>query len=166
MPLTADIILGVSATLTNVLDLVTATAPLNLKTSVSLTNGTGANKAQKVFSDRRTLASGANENLDLAGALTDAFGATLTFADIKAIYLSALSTNTTTVTLTAPATNGYVGLFAALGDGLNIPPGGAVLLVAPGADGWGVVVAGTGDLLNVANAAGASATYDIVIIGE
>jgi len=166
MALTADLVIDIKATLTSVLDLVTGSAPLAQAKKVALTDGTGANKARKIFSDQRTLSTGANENLDLAGVLTDVFGTTLTFTNIKAIYISGASANTTNLTLTAPGVNGFAGLFAALGDGIAIPPDGKFLAIAPGASGFGAVTAGTADLLNMANAAGASATYDIVIIGE
>lgn len=43
------------------------------------------------------LAASASENLDLAGGLTDDFGATLTFTAIKEIIIHASSANTNNV---------------------------------------------------------------------
>lgn len=126
------------------------------------TDGTGLNQANNQFSDRRTLTTGANESLDLAGGLTNAFGVTLTFTKIKAIIIQALSTNTTDLTVSRPA-NGLP-FFAASGDALVLRPGGIFVLTDPSAAGI-TVTAGTGDLLNIANAAGASAFYDIIIFG-
>lgn len=132
--------------------------------SWAFTSGAGADQCDLQFHDQRTLSTGANEDLDLAGALADAFGDTLTFARIKGIVVIAAAGNTTDLTLTAKATNGVSGLFAALGDGVVIGPDGAFIWITPDASGV-AITASTADLLNMANAAGASATYDIIIIG-
>ncbi|MER5213699.1 hypothetical protein ABT063_24785 [Streptomyces sp. NPDC002838] len=148
---------------TNPLDLVTGRAPVELLKEISLGSGTGASQADRLFTDRRTLAASASENLDLAGVLSDAFGAALTFAKLKAIVIVAASANTNNVNVSREATNG-VPVFLAAGDGIPVLPGGMFLWVAPGA---GVTVtAGTGDLLTVANsAAGTSVTYDVYLLG-
>lgn len=126
--------------------------------------GTAVGQADLAFADRRTLAASANENLDLAGALTDPLGAALTFGHVKAIYIVARSTNTNGVVVGGAATNGFTGPFGGTTPTLTIPPGGFLLLVHPGA-GW-TVTAATGDLLKIANAAaGTSVQYDVVIIG-
>ena len=165
MSLTSSIEVRIRATLLSVLDLVTATAPLNVSFTDELTSGTIADAADLVFTDTRTLAASATEDLDLAAALTDPFGATLTFAKIKLVYISAASGNTNDVQVTRPASNG-VPAFIAAGDGLAIKPGGIMLLFAPKLAGLCTVTAGTGDLLTVTNSAGStSVTYSIVIIG-
>ncbi len=148
---------------TNPLDLTTGRAPVELLKSISLGDGTGANQADRLFTDRRTLAASASENLDLAGTLADAFGATLTFAKLKAIVIVADAANTNNVNVSREATNG-VPLFLAAGDGIPVLPGGMFVWVAPGA---GVdVTAGTGDLIAVANSgAGTSVTYDVYLLG-
>ncbi len=128
-----------------------------------LASGTGANQADRVFTDQRTLTASATENLDLAGVLLDAFGAAITFATIKAVIIKAASGNTNDVQLTRPASNG-VPLFLAASDGIPIKPGGMFVWTAPGT---GITVtAGTGDILTVTNSAGGtSVTYDVIIIG-
>jgi hypothetical protein len=148
---------------TNALDLVTGRAPVELLKSISLGSGTGANQADRLFTDRRTLAASASENLDLAGVLSDAFGAALTFSKLKAIIIVADSANTNNVNVSREATNG-VPVFLAAGDGIPVLPGGMFVWVAPGA---GVTVTpATGDLLTVANsAAGTSVTYDVYLLG-
>lgn len=132
---------------------------------LSLVAGTDAtNKANILFSDRRTLAASANEDIDLAGALSDAFGASITAAEVIAIFVSAASGNTNNVQVTRPASNGFAGPFLAAGDGIAIKPGEWHPFVSQ--SGW-AVTAGTGDLLNVANSgAGTPVTYDIVIVGR
>lgn len=133
--------------------------------ALSLIEGTDAtNKANILFSDRRTLNASANEDIDLAGVLTDAFGATITAAEIVAIFVSAAAGNTNNVNITRPASTGFVGPFLAASDGVNVKPGEWQLFVSQ--SGW-AVGAGATDLLNIANSAGTSSvTYDIIIVGR
>lgn len=164
MALDTRIKLTVASVLTSALDLQPRTAPLNLAKNIALTNGTGANQADRVWADQRTISASATDSIDLAGALTDAFGAALTFARIKAVLVMAASTNSNNVNVTRPASNG-VPLFLAAGDGIPVRPGGMIVWVAPDATGV-AVTAGTGDLLDIVNSgAGSSVTYDIAIIG-
>jgi hypothetical protein len=164
MALTSSITIGVVATLTNAGDLVTATAPLTYRNTWSLTDGAGANQAQQIFCDTRTLAASANEDIDLAGVLTNAFGTTLTFTKVKAIIIKAADANTNSVVVSRPASNG-VPIFDNASDSITLPPDGCLALVIPSAAGK-TVTASTGDLLNIANSAGStSVTYDIIIIG-
>lgn len=163
MAVTADIQLAVTGKHTGSADLGTPTLAFGLSNAISLTNGTGASQADRVFTDERTLAASATEDLDLAAVLTDAFGAAITFAKIKAVIIKAATGNTNDVQLTRPASNG-VPLFMAAGDGIAIKPGGSFAWFAPGT---GVTVTpGTGDLLTLTNSGGTTGvTYDIVIIG-
>ncbi len=54
---------------------------------LQLTDGTTAGKADIAFLDERTVATGANDDIDLAGALSDAFGATIAAAELVALFL-------------------------------------------------------------------------------
>lgn len=156
--------LSLAATLTKALDLATGSTPLDVEASVPLGNGTGANQADLIFHDRRTLAASGTEDLDLAGVLTDAYGATITFARIKAVVVMAASANTNNVNVSRATTNG-VPLFLAASDGIPVLPGGFFAWCAPDATAV-AVTAGTGDLLTVTNsAAGTSVTYDVIVIG-
>lgn len=146
------------------LDLGDANFPISLTQAISLLNGTGAGQGDLIFTDTRTLTASATENLDLAGSLTDAYGATITFARIKAVVVVAASGNTNDVQVTRPASNG-VPLFMAAGDGIALAPGDFMAWATSGATGK-VVTAGTGDLLTVTNSAGTtSVTYTVIIIG-
>jgi len=133
--------------------------------SWTVANGTGANQADLVFRDQRTLALSTSENLDLAGSLTDAYGSTITFARIKMVYVKAASDNGGNIVVGGAAANTFVGWFANSSDKVNVAGGQMFQVVAPDATGW-AVTAGTADILKVENDDGAAeATYDIIIVG-
>lgn len=167
MTLSSKVALRVTSNLSSALDLVTAQANLSKSYSAELDTGTAAGQADKVFSDTRTLAASATENLDLAGSLVDAFGATITFAKIKAIVVKAADANTNNVVVGGDVTNTFFGIFADETDALSLRPGACFALFCGEADAAGYpVVAATGDLLKITNSAGGtSVTYDIIIIG-
>lgn len=125
-------------------------------------NGTGSGQADLIHQSQRTLTAGSNEELDLAGVLTDPFEDTLAFATVKAILIENLST-TQTLTVGGAASNAFVNWVGDATDTIKIPPGGFFVLTAPAA-GF-AVTADTGDLLKVTNSAGASCIYNIIIIG-
>jgi len=154
----------IDAVYKNVLDLGTPTDAFLKKTKIDLSNGTGANSADLMFHDQRTLAASGTEDLDLAGSLANAYGTTLTFVEVRAVLISAATANTNNVNVTRPASNG-VPLFLAAGDGIPVPPGGVFMWSCP-ADGKVAVTASTGDLLTITNSSsGTSVTYDVVIVG-
>ena len=166
MALSATITVDFQAALTRALDLVTGAAPMGYRKSLAFTDGGGANQAQFMFSDQRTLSASASEDLDLAGSLTDIYGNTLTFASVKAMLFFLPSTAGGDLTITAKASNGFASWVAAAGDAINVKPGGLALFLAPGATGY-AVTAGTGDLLTVTNGDGAaSVTYDVIFMGD
>ena len=114
--------------------------------ALTLGNGTGANQAQVVWSDSRTL-SGSSETLD-ASSLTDDRGS-VTLTALKAVYVKNSSTATLTFT---PASA------AAFGGTQHVRAGGAALAVAADATG---MTAG-----NLVVAGGAGQAYEIILIGE
>lgn len=144
---------------------VTATAPLNYAFALALAAGTAANQGNQVFQDRRTLTTGATESLDLAGSLTNLLGQTITFTKVKLILIVNPSTNTTSLTVGNAASNQFATFLGAVTHTVGpINPGGFFAIGDPGNTAY-AVTAGTGDLLKIANSAGASITYDILIIG-
>ena len=162
--LTASLQVKLDATLQNALDLVTGSAPMAYLQTFNFANGVGANQANNMFSDTRTLAASATEDLDLASGLTNAFGSTLVFTKVKAIIFKAASGNTNNVVISRPTANGLVFLTTAE-DSFSLTPGAAAVFVWPDANGI-AVTAGTGDLITVTNSAGTtSVTYDVIIIG-
>ena len=167
MPLTTRFSITASAQQTSTLDLGTAAAQLAKPYVVDFANGTAAGQADRIFHDTRTLAASATEDLDLAGVLTDAFGAALTFVRIKALLVSAAAGNTNNVIVGGAASNGFISWVGGAAHSLTIRPGATLALIAGAADAIGyTVTAGTADLLKVANSAGStSVSYDIVILG-
>ncbi len=164
MALSSSVNLALAAQQSASLDLGSAAFSVSKTFGGALASGTGAGQADKLWTDTRTLAASATEDLDLAGVLVDAFGTTTTFVKVKAVIVAAAAANTNNVNLTRPASNG-VPLFLAAGDGIAVRPGGMVAIFAPDATGYAVTAA-TGDLLTLTNSAGTtSVTYDVVIIG-
>lgn len=160
-----SISIAIAATLTNDLDVGVGTHVVGSNYKTKLTNGTGLDQANQMWSDRRTLTASSTEELDLAGILTNAFGTTLTFTSIKAIVINALSTNTNDVVVGGAAANAFL-LFGDATDTIAIKPNGSFGIINPEADGY-AVTAGTGDLLKIANSSGGtSVIYEITIIGE
>lgn len=169
MPLPTTVTkVSIDATLTKLTNIgALAATPLQALRAIATTDGTAAGQADRIFHDRRTLAASAAEDLDLAGVLLDVYGATITFARIKVLYIAADPGNTNNVIVGNAATNGFITWVGAATHTVTVRPGGALLLVAGGADATGyAVTAGTGDLLHITNSgAGTSVTYDVVLIG-
>lgn len=167
MGLTSSLSVGVSAKLVTPNDLGEAIATISKAYSVALTDGALAGQANRMWSDQRTLAASANEDLDLAGVLVDPLGSTVTLARVKALIVSAAALNTNNVVLGGAATNPFASLFGAGTHTLIVRPGATLALICGSADATGyAVTAGTGDLLRIANSgAGTPVTYDIIVIG-
>lgn len=139
------------------------TSKISQAFSWDITNGAGANQVNLCWQGVRTISSNSNEDLDLAGSLTNLFGAAV-FTGVKFIAIQAALTNTTTLTVSRPSSNGLPFLVAA-GDAFTLGAGDFVILTRRSAAGV-AVTADTGDLVNVANSTGASGTYTIVACGK
>jgi hypothetical protein len=164
MSLNAKIDLVIQGMYGKVSDLASPNAPFNIPRRISFADGTSAGKADKFFGDTRTILASANDDIDLAGALADEFGAVLTFVKIKAIAVFANPANVNDVKVLPGATNPFNGPFSGTTPAIAVPPGGWALLTAP-VNGWPVTAA-TGDILRISNGgAGTSVVYDIVLIG-
>lgn len=161
---TGEISVRVSSKLGNSFDLDTVVSALDKTFSIPFTNGTGANQANNRWSDTRSLLTATNEDLDFAGgSLTGPLGTALTFTKIKAIVIYAPTTNTAAIAVTRPAANGVPFLTTA-SDGFSLQPGGLFILTNP-SDAGITVTAATGDLINIANASGATQSYQIIVLG-
>jgi hypothetical protein len=133
---------------------------------MQLSDGTLANQANIVFVDERTVATAATDSLDLAGVLTDAFGATIAAAEIVALMVinkprSGTPANTTDLTIGG----GTNGVFATAFP-FVLKPGAVFLLSAADAAGVKTVTPATADILTIVNSAGASAKYQIAILAR
>lgn len=136
----------------------------SLEKILQFASGVASDQADIVFTDTRTVGISANDDLDLAGVLTDAFGAAITAVEMVGMIIINKST-TQTLTIGA-GSNPWITWLIATGDGIKIPPRGVFVLFAPDASGLGTVTAGTGDILRVANGAGFAADYDIALLAR
>lgn len=156
--------ISATGTLADAPDLGSSSYVLNYNKSYSLTNGTSADMANMIWTDTRTIVASGTDDLDLAGVLADAYGATITFTKIKGIIISAAAANTNLV-LVGGNTNGFVNWVADKTDIIKVRPGGTFALYANDSTGY-AVTASTGDILTIANSSsGTSVTYDVVLIG-
>jgi hypothetical protein len=161
--LTTRVVLQLDGSLTSALDLVTASAPTSFRQVNDLAQGVGANQADQIWSDQRTLSAGANEDLDLKGTLLDAFGVAFTPSKVRVLIIRASSANTNDLVLFGDANS--VPFLNTAATTSNLKPGGTLVLVAPNLAGV-TVTAGTGDIVQIANGGGGtSVTYDIVVVG-
>ena len=164
MALTSRVSVELAAVLTGSPDFGAPSSRVNLAQQLDLASGTGAGKADKIWTDQRTIAASGSEDLDLAGSLTDVFGGTITLATVKVLYVRASAANTNDVVLGNASSNAWDTLLGDTGT-VTLKPGAIFLVAATAANPWGVT-ASTGDLLKVANSSsGSSVTYDICVIG-
>ena len=165
MALTANCEVKMTLSYTKTTDLGTVPYVLNLGRGRTFTNGTGANKADVLFDDQRTLADGADETLDLRdGTLTDTLGVALTMDILRYLYIKNGSTDANLLIGGAAATP--IGLFAdAASDILSLPPGGEFVFFAPNATGIDLT---TNAHLKLAHSGVGTSTltYDIIAVGE
>lgn len=133
-------------------------------------DGTGAGQGNKLHTSVRTFST-ANDDLDLAGGITDNLGVTLTFARVIAVMVRNRSASNG-ITVGGSPTNAWTAMLGAGATAsLAAAPGGAatgtgtsaILLFNPSAAGW-AVTAGTGDIFRITGTVGQS--YDLVILGS
>lgn len=125
--------------------------------------GTAVGQADVVWSDTQSVGSGLANQIDLNATLTNAFGQVITFAKVRGIAVVAADANTTVITVQRGAANGF-GVFNIAGAGSgSLNKSGFWAYCDP--NGGPAVTAGTADLLFVFNTTGASANYDIAIVG-
>ncbi len=139
----------------------------------TLATGTAIDCADRLYAATRTLSATTGEDLDLAASLSDAFGASLTFARVKMLYV-ALNQTTAGYTLqvggsgsqtgATATTNQFINWVASATDIVNVRGGGAFLLYTPDVTAYAVTAA-TGDLLKVYNPNAGTVSYDIIVIG-
>jgi hypothetical protein len=158
------------STLEKALDLSTVRDSLALEYAYALPTGSDAGQADRLFHDQRTIAAGASDDVTLRTGVSDAFGDTVSFAEVRALILRADADNGADLVLSIPVAAG-LGSPPITEQVLRIPPGGAVALIAPGVDGSPAtgrfaVAAGTWDVLSIVNMdLTASATYDVIVLG-
>jgi hypothetical protein len=143
-----------------------------IEISNGFSDGVAVNQADKVYVAERTVASGANDDIDLTGSLADPLGATITAAELAALLiynkpLDPAADNTTNLTI-GGGSNPMVGFLGGTTPTIGpIRPGCFVLLGGVGnVGGLGAIAAGTADILRVANSSGAQAKYQIGVVAR
>lgn len=155
----------IDAILSNLVGVANVSANLSRGLRVAMASGVGANQADKVYSETKSIAASGTYDVDLAGVLTDVFGAICTFARVKCIAVFADPGNTNNVLVGAAAATQFIGPLGSATDKVNVRPGGSVCFFAPDATAW-PVGAGATDFLRFTNsAAGTAVLFDFVIIG-
>lgn len=139
----------------------TRKANIDFEKTITLGDGVGADQFDLQWRDRRTVADGVPDDIDLAGVLLDGLGTTLTFVEIVAIIISKVSG-------TGPLEVGgdAAPLVNWVADGSDIINVGELLVLTKADAGGYGVTATTGDILQIANNGGDSVVYDIVVLGR
>jgi len=164
MALSSRLTVAVAAEASLATDLANAVAPVALSKAMTLLTGVGADQADKIFADSRSVTASTTDSLDVAtgGGLTDVLGAALALVKVKALVI--VNTHASqALSYSRPAAG--VPILTAASDAVPIPAGGVLALAAPGAAGLATVTATTADLIDIVNGAGVTGTYSIVIIG-
>jgi hypothetical protein len=139
--------------------------------SNSYSNGTGAGKAQKLFVDQVTIAGASTQSYDLSGSLTDPLGATVTFSNVKGIYVQHTTSTATGLlqvygnfTQASPGTTQpLVGSSAKI----NVKPMGCLLLTTGTTIAAGYTVTNSSaDVITLDNQDAASVVVKVAVFGE
>src|SRR5262249_53912048 len=150
--LTGKLALNVQLNDVRATDLGQAKEDIDLSHAWTVADGDAADKAQKVFSDKRSLASGANETLDLT-ALTGQFGS-VSFAKVRGFAIVADPANTTVLTVAQLEASGlpiFAGSGTDVGDiSYDLGPGDVLAITRRSAAGIAVTNT-TGDTVKVTN---------------
>jgi hypothetical protein len=157
MSLNAQIALSIVAHESSSSDLASEMRVTPATYGLMLTNGTGANQAQVVWSDSATVPDG-NENLRTFASLADDRGSVAITA-LKVIYFK----NTGSLPLTVAPYQWSVGPVAS-GTQIQVQAGGVLVMVAPTASGWST--AGANAAILIVNGNGVSVSYDMMLVGE
>lgn len=143
-----------------------------LEQVLQFADGTAAGQADILFADERSIAASANDDLDLAGALASAFGATIAAAELVALLVinrpkdPAAAANVSNITL-GLGSNPFLGFLGGTNPTLGpIRPGGMLLLACGDAAGLGTVTGGAADVLRIANGSGGTAKVQVGILAR
>ena len=149
------------------LDLSTVSDASKLDYSQMLADGVAADQADKIWHDQRTVAAGANDDLDLTALASSLFGGSLSIslAKLKAVLL--VNTSTTAgdkLRLDSSVANACTGPFGGSATSKIEIGADSALLLSSKKDGW-TVTGGTGDILRLSNPGANAIIYKIVVVG-
>lgn len=159
---TAKVAISIGATLAGTPDLGAGRVEFDVGGVSDVANGVANGQANIAWFDVRTLASGANETIDLR-ALTNAFGEAVAFLEVGDIVIEADEANTTNLTFGNGPTEAWVPPWGDATAAMVLTPGTRVGFHKPA--GY-AVVNDSADKLYAVNGSGASATYRIGILGR
>jgi hypothetical protein len=163
--LTSTLKVNFTASLVNAGTRITATAPVAHSYTLSLASGTIINTADKIFHDDRTVTAASPDSIDLAGALTDPLGATVTFAKIIGIIIENSSTTAAEILEVGGNAAPFSTWLGAASDTIKIGPGGCFVLFNPSLAGY-AVTGTTADILDIDVASGTNVPYIITVVGR
>ncbi|MBI5724600.1 MAG: hypothetical protein HZA50_11615 [Planctomycetes bacterium] len=157
-------------TQTNVSDanLQSASDSIRQSTSLSFTSGTGANQADRAYTNEFTLASGSTTVLDLTSTsvFTDNFNSSAVMARVKEITITnptaTYGSNTGTLEVGSGATNPWLGFLKDGTDKVTVRPGGQISFHAPDATAMAVSTASCNLQFE---ASGGNVSPQVVILG-
>lgn len=132
----------------------------------SLGFGTGADNADRIWHDQRTVTAGANDDIDLTALSQQIFTGSLPVAmvNIKAIQIICLSTTSgDKLKLDASVANAYTSPFDGTTQRLVIGSDSPTVL-ANKKDGFGAVTS-TNKMIRITNPGAANISYKIVVVG-
>ena len=115
--------LAFTVTQTGSHDFGTPTLPMFVNQVLSLSSGTGSNAADEAWGDQRTLST-TSETLDLSGSLTNAFGTTVAFVEVRTIYIRHTGSTGVLTIGNAASNQAYAGLLNGATAAVVLGPGG------------------------------------------
>ena len=170
MTLTVELLARLKATQTGGNDFGNQNFKPEMQKLLQLTDGVAANNADILFVDERAVNASSNDDIDLYGSLSDAYGATINAAEIVAIFIinapRSGSANSSDLTI-GVGSNPFVGFLGGTTPTIGpLKPGAFVMIGAGDAAGIGTVTNSSADILRVANGSGATANYQIAIVAR
>lgn len=164
--LNADVAASIRWVLNEELDLSTVSDSSKLDFAVSLADGSGNNQVDAIWHDERTVAGGAQDDLDLSNLTRTLFGAAVSvaLARVKAILIVNRSTAPgDDLTIGAAPANAFAGPFDGSATAKVVCGADSALVLCKKVDGWDVT--GTSKILRIDNPQAGAITYRIVILG-
>ena len=129
--------------------------------TTAFTDGTGDDQADTVYRASRELGAGASETLNLYSGLTDAFGASVSFATLKAVSIyNTSASQTLTIGSGSLPLLPWSDISTAT---TTIAPNGVFVWCRPNTG--ATVASSSACCLHIENNAGASCTYRIFLLG-
>ncbi len=137
----------------------------------AFTDGVGADQFDLAYFTQRTVASGANDDLDLYGTLIGIMGNTINADELVGIMIVNRridpndAANTTNLNIGGGSNVQTLNWLGGVNTVIqSISPGGIFMMMNPTTAGMGGVASGVGDIIRVTNSAGASNTYTVALL--